>query len=37
VFTGAALEHVGVTVPRSHPDQAVLYRAEATEGERLPT
>jgi alpha-galactosidase len=32
VFSGAALEHVGLAVPRVHPDQAVLYRADATEG-----
>jgi alpha-galactosidase len=30
-FTGAALEHVGVACPRVHPDQVVLYRADATE------
>jgi alpha-galactosidase len=36
VFTGAALEHIGVACPRGYPDQAVLYRAEATEGDRLP-
>jgi alpha-galactosidase len=29
VFTGAALEHVGVASPRMHPDQVVLYRADA--------
>jgi len=32
VFSGAAIEHVGVACPRIHPDQAVLYRADATEG-----
>jgi alpha-galactosidase len=32
VFSGAALEHVGVACPRVYPDQAVLYRADATEG-----
>ena len=30
VFTGTALEHVGVAAPRVHPDQVVLYRADAT-------
>jgi alpha-galactosidase len=30
VFTGAALERFGVANPRVHPDQVVLYRAEAT-------
>jgi alpha-galactosidase len=30
VFTGTALEHVGVAAPRLHPDQVVLYRADAT-------
>ena len=32
VLSGSALEHVGVASPRMHPDQAVLYRADATEG-----
>ena len=32
VFTGSALEHVGVACPRVHPDQVVLYRADATDG-----
>ena len=32
LFTGSALEHVGVAAPRLHPDQVVLYRADATEG-----
>jgi alpha-galactosidase len=32
VFSGAALEHVGVASPRTHPDQVVLYRADATDG-----
>jgi alpha-galactosidase len=32
VLTGSALEHVGVASPRMHPDQVVLYRADATEG-----
>ncbi|HEX8345133.1 MAG TPA: alpha-galactosidase [Actinoplanes sp.] len=31
IFTGAALEHVGVACPRLHPDQVVLYRADRTE------
>jgi alpha-galactosidase len=31
VFTGTALEHVGVASPRVHPDQVVLYRADATD------
>ena len=31
VFSGAALEHVGAACPRIHPDQAVLYRVDATE------
>jgi alpha-galactosidase len=31
-FSGAALEHVGVASPHVGPDQAVLYRADATEG-----
>jgi alpha-galactosidase len=31
IVTGAALEHVGVACPRIHPDQAVLYRADAVE------
>ena len=31
-FSGAALEHVGVACPRIRPDQAVLYRADPTEG-----
>jgi alpha-galactosidase len=30
VFSGAALEHLGVACPRVHPDQVVLYRADAT-------
>jgi len=30
VFTGTALEHAGVAAPRVHPDQVVLYRADAT-------
>jgi alpha-galactosidase len=30
VLSGAALEHVGVACPRVHPDQVVLYTAEAT-------
>ena len=29
VFTGAALERFGAACPRVHPDQVVLYRAEA--------
>jgi alpha-galactosidase len=29
VFSGAALAHAGVAVPRMHPDQVVLFRAEA--------
>ncbi|WP_433307272.1 alpha-galactosidase [Actinoplanes sp. CA-030573] len=29
VLSGAALEHVGVACPRVHPDQVVLYRADA--------
>jgi alpha-galactosidase len=29
VFSGAALEHVGAACPRVHPDQVVLYRADA--------
>lgn len=29
VFSGAALERVGVACPRVFPDQAVLYRADA--------
>jgi alpha-galactosidase len=37
VFTGAALEHVGVACPRIHPDQAVIYRADATEGNTTAT
>ena len=32
VFSGAALEHLGVSCPRVHPDQVVLYRADATSG-----
>jgi alpha-galactosidase len=32
VFSGAALEHLGVACPRVHPDQVVLYRADATTG-----
>jgi len=32
IFTGAALDRVGVACPRVYPDQAVLYRADATEG-----
>jgi alpha-galactosidase len=32
IFTGAALEHVGLACPRIHPDQAVIYRADAIEG-----
>lgn len=32
LFTGSALDHVGVACPRTHPDQVVLYRADATEG-----
>jgi alpha-galactosidase len=32
VFSGAALEHVGVACPRTHPDQVVLYRADAAAG-----
>jgi alpha-galactosidase len=31
VFSGAALEHAGVAVPRMHPDQVVLFRADATD------
>ena len=34
VLTGGALEHVGLASPRTHPDQVVLYRADATEGAR---
>jgi alpha-galactosidase len=30
VFTASALEHIGVACPRMHPDQVVLYRADAT-------
>jgi alpha-galactosidase len=30
-FTGAALDLLGVACPLVHPDQAVLYRADATE------
>jgi alpha-galactosidase len=30
-FSGVALEHLGVACPRMHPDQVVLYRAEAAE------
>ena len=29
VFSGATLEHLGVACPRVHPDQVVLYRADA--------
>jgi alpha-galactosidase len=29
VFTGASLERIGVASPRMHPDQVVLYSAEA--------
>ncbi len=29
VFSGAALAHAGVAVPRMHPDQAVLFRVDA--------
>jgi alpha-galactosidase len=29
VLSGTALEHVGVAVPRVHPDHVVLYRADA--------
>jgi alpha-galactosidase len=32
VLSGAALERAGVACPRMHPDQAVLYRVDATEG-----
>jgi alpha-galactosidase len=32
VFTGSALEHVGVACHLAHPDQVVLYRADATDG-----
>jgi len=32
VFSGAALEHLGVACPRVNPDQVVLYRADATTG-----
>src|SRR3712207_1217705 len=31
VFSGAALEHVGVASPRLHPDQVVLFHAAGTE------
>ena len=31
VVSGAALEHAGVACPRVHPDQVVLYRADATD------
>jgi alpha-galactosidase len=31
IFSGAALEHVGAACPRVHPDQVVLYRADAME------
>ena len=31
IFSGAALEHVGVACPRMHPDQVVLYRADAVQ------
>jgi alpha-galactosidase len=31
VFSGAALEHSGLACPRVHPDQVVLYRADAVE------
>lgn len=31
VVTGSVLEHVGMASPRMHPDQVVLYRADATE------
>ena len=34
VFSGAALEHAGVANARHFPDQAVLYRADKTEGKR---
>jgi alpha-galactosidase len=34
VFLGAALEHVGVASPRIYPDQVLLYRVDATEGDR---
>jgi alpha-galactosidase len=34
VVLGAALEHAGVAAPRVHPDQVVLYRVDATEGDR---
>jgi alpha-galactosidase len=34
VFLGAALEHAGVASPKLHPDQVVLYRVDATEGDR---
>ena len=34
-FSGQALEHVGVAVPRVHPDQVVLYRADATDGKSV--
>ena len=30
VISGAALEHAGLACPRVHPDQTVLYRADAT-------
>jgi alpha-galactosidase len=29
IFSGAVLEHVGAACPRAHPDQVVLYRADA--------
>jgi alpha-galactosidase len=32
LVSGAALEHMGVAFPIVYPDQAVLYRADATEG-----
>jgi alpha-galactosidase len=32
LFTGSALEHVGVACHRVHPDQVVLYRVDATAG-----
>jgi alpha-galactosidase len=31
ILTGAALAHAGVAVPRMHPDQVVLYRADPAE------
>ena len=31
VFSGAVLEHAGVACPRVHPDQVVLYRADAVD------